>query len=335
MKAVVVSEAKGPWELQDRDEPDVGPHQVLVRIHACGICYTDVWLAQAVLSFRGFPQVLGHEGVGEVVAVGDAVTDRHVGDRVGMPMMQKRCGVCGFCREEHVNSFVTASNCASPTLTGVNVDGAHAEYIAVDAGGTVLLPEGISYEWSAPTLCSGYTVWSAIRRADPKPGARVGIVGIGGLGHLAIQYAKAAGLHVTAVTHTPDKPDLARQRGADDVVPDGAALGAAGGVDVLLHTSSSHASAVDAMNGLKPWGKVVMMGIARDEMPVPALPLVSHSYQVVGSAHNGPEYLMEALDLVARGEVQPMVEVFPKERVAEAYDRVVAGEVRFKAVVTY
>jgi D-arabinose 1-dehydrogenase-like Zn-dependent alcohol dehydrogenase len=335
MKAAVVNGANAPWELQDRDRPEVGPDQVLVRIHACGICGTDAWIAQDKLSYRAFPLVLGHEGAGEVVAVGEAVTKRKVGDRVGIFMMQKPCGVCDFCHEEHPNSFVTAANCANPTLTGVTVDGAHAEYIAVDAGGTILLPEGVPYELAAPTLCAGYTVWAGIRRADPRPGARIAVVGIGGLGHLAIQYAKAAGFHVTAVTHTPDKQDLARQLGADAVVSGGKALKDAGGADLLMHTSSQHGAVASAMEGLKPWGKLVMMGIAFDEMTLPALPLVSQSYQIIGSAHNTIEHLVEALDFVARGEVQPMIEVFPKERVADAYDKVVSGDVRFKAVVTY
>lgn len=335
MKAAVVSEANGPWELRDRDRPEAGPHQVQMRVRACGICGTDLWLAHGDLSFRDFPLVLGHEGVGEVVAVGEGVTEFAVGDRVGMPMVQKRDGVCEFCLEQHPNSFVTAVNCAHPTLTGVNVDGAHAEYLVADVGGTVRLPDGIPYELAAPTLCAGYTVWAAIRRADPAPGARLAVVGIGGLGHLAIQYAKAVGLHVVAVTRTPDKQDLARRLGADEVVPDGAALLAAGGADVLMHTSSSHAAATDAMQGLRPWGKLVMSGIGFDDMSLPALTLVANSYQVVGSAHNGLEYLAEALGFVARGEVTPMVEVFPKERVQEAHDRVASGDVRFKAVVTY
>ena len=335
MKAAVIPEANAPWELQDRDRPEVGTDQVLVKIHACGICGTDAWMAHGTLSFKEFPLVLGHEGVGEVVAVGEGVTTRQVGDRVGMPIVQKACGRCDFCRGEHVKSFVTASNCANPTLTGVNVDGAHAEYLAADAGGTVLLPDEVPYELAAPTLCSGYTVWSAIRRADVKEGGRVAVVGVGGLGHLAIQYARAAGYHVTAVTHSPDKEDLARQLGADDVVSDGAGLLEAGGADLLMHTNNSHAAVVDAMGGLNPWATVAMMGIGFDEMTLPTLPLVSHSYRIIGSAHNGTEFLVEALDFVARGEVKPMVEVFPKERVAEAYERVDSGDVRFKVVVTY
>jgi alcohol dehydrogenase/propanol-preferring alcohol dehydrogenase len=335
MKAVVVSEVRGPWVLQARARPTVGSGQVLVRVRACGICGTDLWLAHGTLKFRDFPLVLGHEGVGEVVAVGDGVTERRVGDRVGMPMMQKGCGRCDFCRERHVNSFVTAANCTSPTLTGVNIDGAQAEYMVAHVDGTILLPDEISYEDAAPTLCAGYTVWAALRRAAPEPTARIAVVGLGGLGHFAIQYAKAAGFHVTAVTRTPTKAALARQLGADNVVADGAGLKAAGGADVVMHTSSSHAAVVNAMEGLKPWGKVVMNGIAVDDMTLPALPLVSNSYQVIGSAHNGLEYLAEALSLVARGAVKPMIEVFPKERIADAYQRAASGAVRFKAVVTY
>lgn len=335
MQAAVVSEVDADWELQERERPEAGPNQVLVRVHACAICGTDVWMANGTLSFRPFPLVLGHEGVGEVVEVGAGVTSRQVGDRVGMPMVQKPCGRCAFCREQNPKSFVTAANCEAPILTGVTVDGAHAEYIAVDVEGTVLLPDGIPYEQAAPTLCAGFTVWAALRRAETKPKGRVAVVGIGGLGHFAIQFAKKAGYHVVAVTHSPDKAELARELGADDVVADGAGLKAAGGADLIMHTSSNHAIVAGAMEGLRPWGKVIMMGIATDEMTLPALPLVSNSYQILGSAHNGYQYLVEALDLVARGEVTPLIEVFPKERIAEAYHRAASGDVRFKAVVTY
>ncbi|GAA2216030.1 alcohol dehydrogenase catalytic domain-containing protein [Nonomuraea monospora] len=336
MKAAVVPEANAPWELRDVPMPETGPHQVLVKIHASGICYTDSLLARDILSYRPFPLITGHEGVGEVVAVGEGVTSREVGDRVGLPITQKPCGRCAFCRERHAPSFVTANNCVAPVLTGVNVDGAQAEYIAADADGTILLPDGISYEFAAPTVCAGYTVWAALRRADAKPGARVAVLGIGGVGHLGVQFAKAAGYHVIAITHSPEKHDLARELGADDVVSDGAGLKAAGGADVLLHTAPTHAPAIDALQGLRPWGKIVLMGISADDgFPLPALTLTSHSYQVIGSAHNGPEYLTEALKIVARGDVKPMIEVFPKEKVGDAYQKLLDGELRFRAVVQY
>jgi D-arabinose 1-dehydrogenase-like Zn-dependent alcohol dehydrogenase len=336
MKAAIVDHVDAPWTLEDRPLPTVGPNDVLVRIHASGICGTDAWITNGTLQFHPFPVLLGHEGVGEVVAVGDAVTARKVGDRVGIPMVQATCGKCEACLKERPNSFVSGINCTGgPRLTGVTVDGAFAEYIAADAEGTVVLPEGISYEDAAPTLCAGYTVWAALRKAQPKPGATIGVVGIGGLGHLAIQYAKAAGYRVVAVTKSAGKYEVARQLGADEVVADGAALRAAGGADVLLHTSNSHAAAVDAMNGLQPWGKVVVMGVATDEMNLPAGPLAFQGYEVIGSAHNGTEYLMEALELVAQGKVKPMIEVYPKERIGEAYEATSTGRARFRSVVTF
>jgi len=336
MKAAVVPGKGEHWVLGDVPKPEAGPHQVLVRIHACGLCYTDVLLAQATLSFRPFPFVLGHEGVGEVVAVGEGVTTRKVGDRVGLPITQRPCGRCEFCRGRHPYSFVTANNCVAPVLTGVNVDGGHAEYIAADANGTVLLPDGIRYELAAPTVCAGYTVWAALRRANAKPGARVAVLGVGGVGHLGVQFAKAAGYHVIAITHSPDKHDLAKQLGADDVVANGDELHAIGGADLLLHTAPTHGPAIDAMKGLRPWAKIVLMGISADDaFTFPALALTSHSFEIIGSAHNGPEFLAEALDIVAGGDVTPMVEVFPKERVDEAYQRLLSGQLRFKAVVTY
>jgi D-arabinose 1-dehydrogenase-like Zn-dependent alcohol dehydrogenase len=161
------------------------------------------------------------------------------------------------------------------------------------------------------------------------------VVGIGALGHLAIQYAKAAGFHVVAITRSTDKHELVRSLGADEVVTGGEELKAAGGVEVLLHTSSSHELVLDCIQGIKPWGKIVLCGIGFDAMDLPALAVTSNSLQVVGSAHNGIEYLVEALGFLGRGEVKPMIEVFPKERIVEAYDKVVAGDIRFKAVVTF
>jgi len=336
MKAAVVSKKNAPWVLEDIPKPEAGPHQVLVKIHACGICYTDALMAQGALSYRPFPLILGHEGVGEVVEVGDGVKFRKVGDRVGLPITQRPCGVCEFCRQRHVDSFVTANNCVAPVLTGVNVDGSQAEYIAADEEGTFLLPDRLGYEEAAPSICAGYTVWAALRRANAGPGARVGIVGIGGVGHLGVQFAKAGGYHVIAVSHSPAKHDLAKHLGADDVVANGDELKKIGGADVLLHTSPVHDAAMDAMKGLRPWGKLVLMGIsANDPFTFPALAMTSHSYQIIGSAHNGPADLAEALEMVARGDVTPMINVFSKEQVGEAYDQLLQGKLRFRAVIKY
>jgi alcohol dehydrogenase/propanol-preferring alcohol dehydrogenase len=210
--------------------------------------------------------------------------------------------------------FVTAANCARPTLTGMNVGGANADYIVVRADATVPLPDGLSYHHAAPLMCVGYTALAGLRRAKPRPAERVAVSGIGGLGHLALQYAKASGLTTIAITRSSDKRDLARELGADIVVSNGAELRETGGADILLHTNNSNSAAADAIQGVAPRGRVVLIGIAFDTFSVPN---------------------MEALQLAADGTVTPMVEVFGKDRAAAAYQRTAEGKARFRTVIEY
>jgi alcohol dehydrogenase/propanol-preferring alcohol dehydrogenase len=335
MHALVVPALNAEWEMREVDIPEISSGQVLVKVRACGICGTDVWLTEGKLAFGPPPLSLGHEGVGEVVAVGDGVTTRKVGDRVGIIPLQRGCGRCDWCRRGEPVDFVTAANCAAPVLTGFHHGGAQAEYVAAEAVGTVPLPDGLSYENAAPIMCIGYTAWSGLRRANPKPGARVAISGIGGLGHLALQYAKAAGFTTIAITHSPDKHELAHKLGADIVVSNGAELRAAGGADVLLATNSSNEAAIDAMQGLSPRATVVLMGIAFDTFTVTNMAMVMGSLRILGSAHNGTQYLVEALQLAADGKVTPMIEVFDKNQAADAYKRAAGGKARFRAVISY
>jgi D-arabinose 1-dehydrogenase-like Zn-dependent alcohol dehydrogenase len=269
------------------------------------------------------------------VAVGDGVSSRAVGDRVGLVTLQTGCGECAWCRRMEPLDFVTAANCARPTLTGMNVGGANADYIAVRAEATVLLPDGLSYHHAAPLMCVGYTALAGLRRAEPRPGERVAVSGIGGLGHLALQYAKASGLTTIAITRSSDKRDLARELGADTVVSNGAELHETGGADILLHTNNSNSAAADAIQGVAPRGRVVLMGIAFDTFSVPNMPMVMNSLTILGSTHNGPRYLVEALQLAADGKVTPMVEVFGKDEAAAAYQRTAEGKARFRTVIEY
>ena len=335
MHSIELSGLNAEWSLTEVPRPEAAPGQVLVRVHASGICGTDVWITQGKLSFAPFPLTLGHEGVGEVVGVGSGVTTRAVGDRVGLVALQSGCGTCDWCRQHRPLDFTTAANCPGAILTGFNVNGAQADYIAVPADATVVLPEGLAYEQAAPIMCIGYTAWAALRRANPQPGARVAVTGIGGMGHLALQYAKAAGFTVLAVTGSADKHDLARELGADEVFTSGAELLAGGGADVLLGTSSSNLAIADAMQGVRANGTVMLMGISFDELPLTSMPMVMNSLTVRGSAHNGVQYLTEALQLVADGKVTPMIEVFDKKDSIEAYRRTAAGEARFRTVITY
>ena len=198
MRAAVVPAANSSWEVKDVPQPQTGPNQVLVKMHASGICYTDVHLTLG--HFPGkFPRILGHEPVGEIVAVAPDVTTRKVGDRVGTAWIQSTCGRCEWCQRGR-RMF-----CPYMKGTGIDAAGGHAEYMLMNADATYLMPDQVSYEQAAPIFCAGYTVYSGLRWADPQPHERVAVLGIGGLGHLAVQYAKAAGFETIAISHSPDR----------------------------------------------------------------------------------------------------------------------------------
>jgi D-arabinose 1-dehydrogenase-like Zn-dependent alcohol dehydrogenase len=326
MKAAVVPSVNGKWEVKEWQTPKAGPNQVVIKIHASGLCYTDVHLTHGIIPVE-FPHVFGHEPVGEIVEVGPGVTSRKVGDRVGVGWVQKGCGRCEWCLRGKKEL------CQNAQSTGVTMSGSHAEYMLAFADATMLIPDALSYEQAAPIFCAGYTVWSGLRLADPKPHERVAVVGIGGLGHLALQYAKAAGFTTIAVTKSKDKEKMIRELGADEVVESGAALLKAGGADVLLGTSNSWASTEEAAQGMRPDGRVVVMGASNDPFRFNMGMLFSR-VRIMGSSQNGPEYLYEALDFVAKKKVKVVTETYKLDDIAKAYDRVAEGKVRFRAVIT-
>ena len=327
MQAAVVTAINGPWEVKDVPQPGLGTNQVLVKMHASGVCYTDVH--QTLGHIPGaFPRILGHEPVGEVVAVAPDVTSRKVGDRVGVPWIQATCGRCEWCARGR-KMF-----CAGQKSTGMDLQGGHAEYMPMYADATLLIPEGVSYEQAAPIFCAGYTVWSGLRWARPQPHERVAVLGIGGLGHLAVQYAKAAGFDTIAISRSPDKDKMIRELGADEIVRDGKGLAAIGGADIVLSTTNSTASMVDSIQGLRPDGRIVTMGADSEPLSLSIMTLLMKRIQVIGSQQNGPEYLYEALDFVAKGKVKTIAETYPLADAAKAYQRVAEGKARFRAVLT-
>jgi dehydrogenase len=341
VKAAVIPAVNGRWELREVPTPQPGPGEVLMRVRASGVCVNDVLATTGAIRFPSVePAITGHEPAGEVVAVGPGVTTRRVGDRVGTHWVRASCGRCDYCRLGLPVTGQAAFACAAPTTTGFSVQGGHAEYMVVGADETVLLPDGLPFELAAPMLCAGYTGWSALRAGEPQPHERVAVLGIGAVGHLAVQFAHACGLETIAMTSSPDKHDVVRRLGADEVVANGAELRAAGGADVILATGNSYPAAAEALTGLRPGGRLVLSGIdPTAPFTVPpsgrGLPFIGTRMQVIGSTHNGPQYLREALDLAAAGKVTPMVETFPKEEVATVVGKVAKGAVRFRAVVTY
>jgi alcohol dehydrogenase len=212
---------------------------------------------------------------------------------------------------------------------------------------TQLIPNGVSYDQAAPIFCAGYTVYSGLRLADPKPHERIAVVGIGALGHLGIQYSKAAGFETIAVTHSKDKEELAYKLGADNVVSDGEALlrqngqhgysrpedGEGGGADVILATSNSYKATADAIKAIRPDGRVVLMGVSSTETLTISPEILFKRARIIGSTQNDRDHLYEALDYVAKGKVKVMTETFPLEQISNAYDKVSNGNVRFKALI--
>ena len=244
-----------------------------------------------------------------------------------MGWVQKGDGTCEWCLRGKKEL------CQNPTCTGINLQGSHAEYMLAYADATMPLPAAISYEQAAPIFCAGYTVWSGLRAADPKPHERIAVVGIGGLGHLALQYSKAAGFETIAVTQSKDKEKMIRDLGADEVVANGEKLLAAGGADVLLATSNSWSATAEAAKGMRPEGRIVLMGVS-DE-PLNYTPeLMFKRVRLIGSSQNGVEYLYEALDFAAKGKIKVVEEIYKLDDIAKAYDRVAEGKVRFRAVIT-
>jgi len=328
MKAAVVPKIGGKWEVKEVPTPHPAANQVLIKMHASGLCYTDVHITEGHLPTGAFPRTIGHEPAGEIVEVGEGVTSRKIGDRVGVPWFQASCGRCEWCLRGK------PMFCARQIGTSIGIQGSHAEYMVAYADATMLLPDGLAYEQAAPVFCAGYTVWSGLRWANPKPHERIAVVGIGGLGHLALQYSKAAGFETIAITHSKDKEELAHKLGANVVVSDGQGLRGAGGADVILATTNSYKAAADTLRGLRPDGRLMFIGASDEPFTIPSPgEFLMNRHQIIGSNQNGREYLYEALDYVAKGKVKVMAETFPLDDIADAYEKVANGKVRFRAVI--
>ncbi|MEV6647304.1 alcohol dehydrogenase catalytic domain-containing protein [Amycolatopsis sp. NPDC051371] len=338
MKAIVIPGVGGAWEVREVPTPVPGPGEVLVRVRASGVCANDVLAAKGILPFPSTdPAIPGHEPVGEIVETGPGVTGRSIGDLVGTTWIRGTCGECDYCAQEAPLSARAAFLCAAPVSTGFTVPGGQAEYLVLRAEETVRIPAGVTAEDAVPILCAGYTALSALRAAQARPHERVAVLGVGALGHLALQYSRAAGHDTVAITSSPDKRDIATHLGAGTVVADGSALLAAGGADVVLATAPSYTAAADAMAGLRPGGRLVLAGIDTTGPFVlpPQLPFFGLGQQIVGATHAGTPVLEDALAQVAAGAVRPLVEVFEPDQIADAVAKVEKGEVRFRAVVRY
>ena len=331
MRAAVMTRFNENWEIRDVPAPRPAEGQVVIRVEASGMCGTDLHVHGGKLPLVTPPFVLGHEPVGTIVEVGAGVTALRTGDRVGVSWMQKGCGRCHACQERR-------PWCASPQ-SWTNLSGGNSELMLAWAEGCTLLPVDVRAEDAAPLFCAGYTVASGFRTARPRPGDRVAVLGIGGLGHLAIQYAKALGFEVLAVTGTEGKRKDALAMGADEVVVAGEhagkALLAAGGADVIVSTTNSAAQVNQAFTALRPEGRFVNLGALDGPMQITTFDLLFPPKQLLGGSQGERRDLVEILDMLAAGRMKPLIETYPLEKANEVRDRLAAGKVRYKAVLLH
>lgn len=329
MKAIAITEFDKPWRLIDMEAPRPQPGQVLIRVRYSGMCGTDVHVHHGRFPLPT-PIIAGHEPTGEIVELGAGVTDLKVGDRVGVFWFQKGCGRCASCQ---------AGKTCPTAQSWMNLGGGNSELMLAWASGCQLIPDGLSLEAAAPLFCAGYTVMSALRNASVKPGERVAVLGVGGLGHLAIQASKALGLETFALTGQADKKKELILLGADEVIVTGEnpgpALLDAGGADVILSTTNSAKQISSAFDGLRPRGRLVNTGVTTEPVAFDTRAALLKQTELRGSTQDERSDLAEILALAAKGKVKPQIEVYPLARANDAFERLSSGKVRYRAVLAH
>jgi D-arabinose 1-dehydrogenase-like Zn-dependent alcohol dehydrogenase len=333
MRVVQVSRPTGPLEIVEREIPDPGPGTVRIKVQSCGICHSDSYTKEGLFPGIQYPRVPGHEVAGTIDALGAGVKGWTAGQRAGVGWHGGNCGYCDACR--HGNAFACLT---STQITGVTYDGGYGEYMIAPAEAVAQIPEGLSPVDAAPLMCAGITTFNALRNSGARPGEVAAVLGIGGLGHLGIQYAVKQGFRTVAIARGADKEALARQLGAwhyiDTQKQDPAAeLQKLGGAKVILATVTN----ADAMNavigGLSINGTMMIIG-AVDSLAVPPLQLLRGRQSVRGWYSGTSIDSQDTLNFSVLAGVRSMNETFPLERAAEAYDRMMSGKARFRVVLT-
>ncbi len=332
MKQARIAEAGGQFELVDVPVPEPGAGQVRVKVHACGVCHSDSLTVHGAMG-NDFPRAPGHEVAGEVDAVGDGVKGWKAGDRVGVGWFGGCCFVCEPCRR---GDFIS---CENGRVAGIAYDGGYAEYMVAPAETLARIPEDLTAVDAAPLLCAGITTFNALRESVARPGDLVAILGLGGLGHLGVQYAAKMGFEVVAIARGAEKGALAKELGAhhyiDSTQSDVAEeLTKLGGAQVVLATVTVPDAMTPALGGLKPRGQLVVVGASADPMQVPPFALIPGSTAVQGHASGTSQDSEDTLRFSALTGVRPTIETVPLAEAQAAYDKMMAGDARFRMVLT-
>ncbi len=328
---MVVQEQGGDFVLEEREIPEPGFGEALVKVHACGVCHSDSFAKDGYPGVS-WPVIPGHEIAGEIAALGDHVEGWEVGQRVGVGWFGGNCGWCEPCRRGQL------IDCENMSIPGVTMDGGYAEYVVVRAAALAAMPDDLSAEDAGPLLCAGITTFNALRTSETTAGARVAVLGIGGLGHLAVQFAVHLGYETIAIARGAEKAELAKKLGAHHYIDstDGDPadkLQALGGVDLILATATSAEAMGAVFGGLRPQGKLLIVGASMDPVPVPSAALIGGDKVIEGHASGTSIDSEDTLRFSVVSGVRPMIETVPLEQAAAAYDKMMSGEARFRMVL--
>ena len=333
MKAVQISKPGGDWELVDRDIPEPGPRQVRIKVEACGICHSDQVVKEGLWPGIKYPRVPGHEVAGRIDALGSAITAWKVGQRVGVGWHGSHCFECEPCRR---GDFVL---CRFGGITGVLQDGGYAEYMLAATEAVAAMPDDLPSAEAAPLLCAGITVFNSLRNVSARAGDTVAVQGLGGLGHLGVQYAHQMGFNTVAIGRGADKEPLARKLGANHYVDAAAGDPAAqvvklGGAQVILCTAPDSKSMAALVGGVKPGGTLLVIGASGDPLAINGIELLSLRKAVQGWPSGTAMDSEDTLRFSALSGVRPMIEKYPLTKAAEGYERMLSGKARFRVVLT-
>jgi len=333
MKAAQISKAGGDWELIERAIPEPGAGQVRVKVEACGICHSDALVKEGLWPGLQYPRVPGHEIAGRIDALGDNVTPWQKGQRVGVGWHGGHCFVCEQCRR---GDFAM---CVNRKVTGIDFDGGYADHVIVPAATLAAIPDELPAEEAGPFMCAGVTVFNALRNSGARAGDVVAVHGIGGLGHLGVQYARQMGFETVAINRGNDKEPLARQLGAHhyidatamDVV---AELQKLGGASVILATAPNAAAISALVDGLSPDGKLLVPAAPAEPLTINVFSLIMKRSSVAGWYSGTAKDSQDTLEFSALSGVHPMIEKYSLDQVAEGYEQMHSGRVRFRVVLT-
>jgi len=333
MKVVQVSKPGGDFEIVERPVPEPGRTQVGIKVEACGICHSDVLTKEGLFPGLQYPRVPGHEIAGRIDAIGADVTQWKHGQRVGVGWHGGHCFVCDPCRR---GDFIV---CQNEKITGISFDGGYGEYMIAPAEAVAAIPDDLPAEQAAPLLCAGITVFNALRNVGARAGDTVAVQGIGGLGHLGIQYARQMGFRTIAIGRGRDKEALAKRLGAHDYIDNSSiapaeALKKLGGAKVILATAPDSKAMTEMVDGLAPSGKLLIVGAGPDPLAITPIQLILARREVRGWTSGTAKDSEDTLQFSMLTGVRPMIEKFPLEKVAEGFEQMMSGKARFRAVLT-